>query len=144
MPPGPVGVPWRVAVPLPMSLKVTPVGSGPVSVMLGVGTPVVVTVKKEVRPNTKVVVLPLVMVGAVWATAVSTKDAVANPMAAKRQSGAPPMRQGATSRTTCAVRHAWQRTGQTQSEFAFANSPSTHAQSATPSPNGGLRWHHAA
>ena len=83
MPPGPVGVPWRVAVPLPMSLKVTPVGNGPVSVMLGVGTPVVVTVKQEVRPNTKVVVLPLLMVGAVWATAVSTKDATANPMAAK-------------------------------------------------------------
>ena len=83
MPPVPVGVPWRVAVPLPLSLKVTPVGSAPVSVMLGVGAPVVVTVKKETRPNTKVVVLPLVMVGAVWATAVSTKDAVANPMAAK-------------------------------------------------------------
>ena len=38
------GVPARVAVPSPLSTKVTPAGSAPVSVSAGVGNPVVVTV----------------------------------------------------------------------------------------------------
>jgi hypothetical protein len=40
-----VGVPDRVAVPLWLSTKLTPAGRAPVSVIAGVGTPLVVTVK---------------------------------------------------------------------------------------------------
>jgi len=40
------GVPPSVAVPFPLSTKVTPLGNAPVSVNDGVGDPVVVTVKK--------------------------------------------------------------------------------------------------
>ena len=39
------GVPARVAVPLPLSTKVTPAGRRPVSLRAAVGKPVVVTVK---------------------------------------------------------------------------------------------------
>ena len=59
------GVPARVAVPLPLSVKVTPVGSGPLSANVGVGVPVVVTVKVPGAPWVKVVVLAEVMAGAV-------------------------------------------------------------------------------
>jgi hypothetical protein len=59
------GVPPRVAVPSPLSLKVTPVGSAPLSANVGVGVPAVVTVKVPGAPWVKVVVLAEVMVGAV-------------------------------------------------------------------------------
>lgn len=60
-----VGVPARVAVPYPESVKMTPVGRVPVSLRLGVGVPVVVTVKLPAAFWVKVVLLPLVMAGGV-------------------------------------------------------------------------------
>ena len=54
-----------MAVPLPLSLNVTRLGREPVSVIDGVGDPVVVTVKVPAVPTVKVVLLPLVIVGAV-------------------------------------------------------------------------------
>ncbi len=59
------GVPARVAVPSPLSVKVTPLGSAPVSVIAGVGLPLVVTVKLPALPAVKVVPSAEVMVGAV-------------------------------------------------------------------------------
>src|SRR5579859_6168476 len=65
VPPVPAaGVPASVAVPLPLSLKVTPDGSAPVSVKLGAGKPVVVTEKVPAEPTVKVVALTLLMAGA--------------------------------------------------------------------------------
>src|SRR5260370_42631176 len=48
--PAAVGVPLSVPVPLPSSRNVTPAGKGPLSVMLGVGDPVVVTVNVPAAP----------------------------------------------------------------------------------------------
>jgi hypothetical protein len=59
------GVPERVAVPLALSTKVTPVGSAPVSDRAAVGLPVVVTVKVPAAFSVKVVLVADVMVGAV-------------------------------------------------------------------------------
>lgn len=74
------GVPEIVAVPLPLSLKVTPLGRVPVSVRLGVGEPVVVTVKLPALPVVKVVLAALVMAGAVPVEAtVSVKLCVTVP-----------------------------------------------------------------
>lgn len=47
-------VPANVAVPFPLSVKVTPPGSAPVSVIEGVGVPVVVTVNVPAVPWMKV------------------------------------------------------------------------------------------
>lgn len=58
------GVPLRVAVPLPLSLKVTPLGSAPVSATDGVGKPVVSTVNDAEAPTLNVVPLGLAMAGA--------------------------------------------------------------------------------
>ena len=58
------GVPLRLAVPLPLSVKVTPPGRAPLSLSAGVGKPLVVTVKLPAVPTVKVVVLALVIVGA--------------------------------------------------------------------------------
>jgi hypothetical protein len=60
------GVPLSVAVPFPLSLNVTPLGSVPVSVRLGVGDPVVVTVKIPAVPAVNVVLFALVIAGLVW------------------------------------------------------------------------------
>jgi hypothetical protein len=59
-----VGVPLRVAVPSPLSWKVTPFGNEPFSLMLGVGNPVVVTVNVPGAPKLKFALFALVMVGA--------------------------------------------------------------------------------
>ena len=67
------GVPLSVAVPFPLSLKVTPLGSVPDSLSDGVGDPVVVTVKLPAVPTAKVVLFALVMLGAVPALTVSVK-----------------------------------------------------------------------
>jgi hypothetical protein len=48
----------------PAALKVTPLGSVPVSVKLGVGNPVAVTVNEPRVPTLNVVLLALVMAGA--------------------------------------------------------------------------------
>jgi hypothetical protein len=61
-----------VAVPLPLSAKVTPEGSAPVSESDGVGVPVVVTVKLSEVPVEKTTEFVDVMAGA-WFT-VSVKD----------------------------------------------------------------------
>ena len=59
------GVPASLAVPLPLSAKVTPDGSDPDSVRpIGV-LPVVVTVKVPAVPTVKVAVLAEVMAGGV-------------------------------------------------------------------------------
>ena len=50
--------------PSPLSTNVTPVGSAPVSVSAGVGTPVVVTVNVPAVPVVNVVRLALVIAGA--------------------------------------------------------------------------------
>jgi hypothetical protein len=55
------GVPEIVAVPLPLSLKVTGLGNDPESLRVGVGKPVVVTVKVPAVPTVKVVLLALVI-----------------------------------------------------------------------------------
>ena len=61
------GVPVSVAVPSPLSTKVTPPGSAPVSLSAGVGKPVVVTVKLPGVPTVNVVLSALVIAGA-WST----------------------------------------------------------------------------
>ena len=53
--------------PLPLSTKLIPEGSEPVSVNEGDGIPEVVTLKVEALPAMKVVVLLLVIAGA-WVT----------------------------------------------------------------------------
>ena len=71
-----------------MSAKVTPAGKVPVSLIDGVGLPVVVTVKVPAVPAVKVAVLALVIAGA-WLT-VRVKDWVASgctPLAAVSVSG---------------------------------------------------------
>ena len=68
-------VPASVAVPSPLFVKVTPAGSEPVSVIVAVGLPVEVTVKVPALPWVKVVLAPLVMVGAAGAgLTVSVND----------------------------------------------------------------------
>ena len=69
------GVPARVAVPSPLSTKVTPVGRAPDSARPAVGLPVDVTVKVPAEPSVKVVLLAEVIAGA--ASTVSVKVWVA-------------------------------------------------------------------
>lgn len=71
------GVPLRVPVPSPLSLKVTPLGSGGVltSLNAGFGKPVVMTVNEPEAPTVKVVALRLVMAGA--SSTVSVKLCIA-------------------------------------------------------------------
>ena len=57
-------VPLNVAVPLPLSMKLTPVGRGPISDRVGVGEPEAVTVKLPKVPAVKVVPPPLEIAGA--------------------------------------------------------------------------------
>jgi len=61
-------VPAIVAVPLPLSVKVTVLGKDPVSLKLGVGVPEVVTVNEFAIPAVNVALLPLVIVGGVPVT----------------------------------------------------------------------------
>ncbi len=83
------GVPASVAVPLPLLVKVTPVGRAPVWVIVAaVGVPVVVTVKVPALPTVKVVALALV--NAAPALTVRVKLCVAlapTPLAAVMVSG---------------------------------------------------------
>src|SRR5712664_930663 len=70
-----VGVPLSVPVPLPLSRNVTPAGKAPLSVMLGVGDPLVFTVNVPAAPTGKMAAFALVIVGG-WPT-VSVKFCVA-------------------------------------------------------------------
>ena len=75
VPPVPVaGVPLSVAVPLALSVKVTPVGNAPVSVIAGAGIPVVVTVNVPAWFTVNAALFALLMPGA-WFT-VSVKICV--------------------------------------------------------------------
>src|SRR5204863_9279560 len=67
------GVPPSVAVPFPLSLNVTPLGSAPVSLSDGVGVPVVVTVNVPAVPTANVVLLALVIAAACVLFTVSVK-----------------------------------------------------------------------
>ena len=62
-----------MAVPSPLSTKVTPEGSVPLSLSAAVGVPVVVTVKLPAVPVVKVVLVALVITGAWAAATVSVK-----------------------------------------------------------------------
>jgi hypothetical protein len=66
------GVPANVAVPLPLSVKVIPDGNAPVSLIAGVGDPLVLTVKLKADPSVAVAVAAEVMVEPAWT--VNTKD----------------------------------------------------------------------
>src|SRR3954453_11088109 len=72
VPPVPAfGVPARVAVPLPLSVKVTLAGRPPVSLRATLtGKPVVVTLNVPAAPTVKVVLAPLVIAGAWFTTSV--------------------------------------------------------------------------
>src|SRR5258707_11453879 len=59
-----VGVPLSVPVPLPLSRNVTPAGKAPLSVMLGVGNPVAVTLNVPAAPTWNEVEFALVIAGA--------------------------------------------------------------------------------
>jgi len=66
-----MGVPASVAVPSPLSTKVTLLGSAaPVSLKVGVGVPEVVTVKLPALPTRKSVWLALVICRLGWTTSV--------------------------------------------------------------------------
>ena len=54
-------MPARVAVPFPLSVKITPSGRFPVSLSVGKGEPLVVIRNQPVIPSVKVVMLPEVM-----------------------------------------------------------------------------------
>src|SRR5437879_1209932 len=69
------GVPFSVPVPFPLSVKVTPLGSGPASTRAGGGKPVVITVNDAKVPSVNVVLVALVMAGA--SSTVSVKFCVA-------------------------------------------------------------------
>ena len=69
-------VPARVAVPSPLSTKLTPDGRAPDSVRAGFGLPVVVTVKDPEDPDVNAALLDEEMVGAVPTTRVLTDSAV--------------------------------------------------------------------
>ena len=59
------GVPLRVPVPSPLSVKLTPLGRlAPPRARLGVGVPVVVTVNDPAVPTVKAVAFALLIVGA--------------------------------------------------------------------------------
>ena len=58
------GVPESVAVPLELALNVTPLGSVPVSLSVGVGDPLAAMVKLKAEPAVTESLLALVNVGA--------------------------------------------------------------------------------
>ena len=59
------GVPASAAVPSPLSVRLTPLGSAPVSEIDGVGAPVVVTANVAAFPTWNMTLLALVIAGAV-------------------------------------------------------------------------------
>ena len=79
--PAVVGVPDSVAVPFPLSVNVTPGGNAPDSYKIGVGNPVVVTVKVPAWPTVKVAESALVNVSSARGTALLSWGAEAVPVA---------------------------------------------------------------
>jgi hypothetical protein len=78
---GPAGVPLIVAVPSVLSWKVRGLGSDPeVILKLGVGVPVVVTVKLPFTPTVNVLLMALVICGGVF-TVILTVDVTLLPAA---------------------------------------------------------------
>jgi hypothetical protein len=73
------GVPLSVAVPFALATNVTPLGRVPVSVRVGVGVPVAITVKVPFVPTENVVLLALVMVGAEEPNSPNTLNSPASP-----------------------------------------------------------------
>jgi len=69
----PAGVPLIVAVPFPLSTKLIGLGNEPVKDSVGVGLPVVVTVKFPFTPTVNVVLLALVIVGCEWTVMVTVE-----------------------------------------------------------------------
>lgn len=80
-------LPATVAVPLrrPAELSVTPLGSVPVSVKVGAGTPEAVAVNDPAVPAVNVVLFALVMVGAWFAANVAVAENVLLPFAEAAQ-----------------------------------------------------------
>ena len=68
------GVPLSVAVPLPLSWKVTTLGNAPLSLMLAVGDPEAVIVNEPAAPVVKVVLAALVKAGAWFAVKFALTD----------------------------------------------------------------------
>src|SRR5690242_14377761 len=62
--PAAVGTPLSVAVPLPLSIKVTPAGSAPDSFRLGFGNPVVEIVNEPAALTVNVTLFALMIAGA--------------------------------------------------------------------------------
>ena len=58
-------IPLSIALPFPLSVNLTPVGSVPDSLKDGVGVPAVVTVKLPAAPTVNIALLALVIVGVV-------------------------------------------------------------------------------
>ena len=83
--PASVGVPEIVAVPSPLSLTVAQLGNEPLSLRLGVGTPVVVTVNvvPAVPYVNALVLLVLVMVGGAPMFTVGSEPGVLGSVQAK-------------------------------------------------------------
>ena len=75
--PAAVPVPESRAVPLPLSVKVSPAGSVPVSVIFDVGAPVVVIATAPAWFSVKSATDPLVMVGAAAVFTVMVSASVA-------------------------------------------------------------------
>ena len=61
------GVPAKVAVPSPLSVKVTPLGSAPLSLRAATGKPLLTMIIDSCAPVMTVALLALVMAGA-WST----------------------------------------------------------------------------
>ena len=70
-----VGVPEMVAVPLPLFMKVTPVGRAPDSVRVATGYAVVVTVSLKAAPTMEVAESALVMEGGTSSVRVTDPSA---------------------------------------------------------------------
>ena len=66
------GIPPKFAVPSPLSVKVTPVGNVPLSLKVGIGSPVATTLNRLVEPVVKTFVLALLIAGAVPVTLMLT------------------------------------------------------------------------
>ena len=66
--------PEIVAVPFPLSVKLTPPGNDPVLDIVATGLPVVVTVKEPTVPAVKVTLLALVIAGACTRTVFNVND----------------------------------------------------------------------